>query len=177
MMIESATAQLSRGRITGGLGQGVTTAGVSSELLVSDLELGNLRSTGLTLAGNDDVVIGDRLNIHDTEGAALVGTGDTYLEAREVHASGARSTAGRRSATLSFNTGSEVQLDLFLVENNLIAGLDVERSDEQPALKHLRAGLVRNNVVGLFYRAPLEDFSRILEQVVFRDNQLLLGTE
>lgn len=177
VMLESATAQLSRGRITGGVGQGVTTAGISARLEVTDLELSHLGNTGLTLAGNDDVVIAERLNIFDTAGAAVVGTGDTYLEAREVHASGARSTAGRRSATLSFNTGSEVQLDTFLVEDNLIAGLDLESSQQDPTVKRLRAGLVRNNVVGLFYRAALEEFSAILEQVVFQDNQLLLGTE
>jgi hypothetical protein len=177
LMAESAKAQLARVRFSGGVGQGITTAGISSELQVSDLSMGPLGGTGLTLAGNDDVVIGDRLDIRDTEGAALVGTGDTYLEAREVHASGARSTAGRRGATLSFNTGSEVRIDNFLVENNLIGGLDLERSDEQPTVKRLRAGLVRNNLVGLFYRADAKDFSLILEDVVFQDNQILLGTE
>lgn len=170
LFIIDAEVELTRARIVGGSGSGITTAMIQPRLTFSDLELQGPGDAALNLVGTGDHVIGERVAILDSNGPAVVGTGDTTFEAKELWVTRARDRTGRRNAALSFTSGSAVDLERFLVEECPVTALDLEGTSERPAPKSLRYGWIRNNAIGLSFRMEVAAFADTLSQVVFEDN-------
>ena len=140
------------------------------DLLVSDSGL-----SAVYLAGFGDRLVGARMDLGPSGASTFVATGGTSVEVEDLRVHRSQESSGRRAGALVFKDESGALVDRFVVEDCLVAGLDVGNTLDSSRAKRLRNGLIRRNVAGMVWRADAQQVPTILDNVSFVDNERLLG--
>lgn len=154
---------------------GLYLTGTEPQVFLDDLLVSDANLSAVYLSGFGDRLVGARFDLGPSGGSTFVATGGTSVEVEDLRIHGARETSGRRAGALVLKDESGALIDRFVVEDCLVAGLDVANTQDSSRAKRLKNGLIRRNVAGMVWRAEPEQVTTILDDVSFVDNERLLG--